>query len=156
MRRKVPRADGLPGAPGAPWRPGSRPDGRFVRAENGPPEPSSAAWRRTRADSLWDVACSNREHDTAGLRRTNADKQRAVRMALEARPELSNRAIAEQVGVSDPFVGKLRPQVLTVSTSDRRIGADGKSDPATCDQPECLTPGLHYCPFSITAVFLRL
>jgi uncharacterized ParB-like nuclease family protein len=64
---------------------------------------------------------------THGLRRSNSDKRKAVRVALGEFPDLSNRAIAEMCKVSDPFVSKLRPEVLTVSTS--RIGQDGKTYP---------------------------
>lgn len=43
----------------------------------------------------------------------------------------SDRAIAEQVGVSQPFVSKLRKQVITVITPEKVVGRDGKSYPAT-------------------------
>lgn len=66
---------------------------------------------------------ANQSH---GLKRTNADKRRAVEMALEAWPDLSSREIAKRVGVSDPFVGGIRDQLLTVSSS-KRNGADGKT-----------------------------
>lgn len=51
-------------------------------------------------------------------------------MALKVKPEMSNRAIADHCGVSDPFVADIRSQLLTVSSSDEpevRIGADGKA-----------------------------
>jgi hypothetical protein len=70
----------------------------------------------TRDDALWDAACSNREHDTAGLRRTNADKRRAARMAIEARPKLSDNRIAKEVGVSDHFVGKVRQELSPIGS----------------------------------------
>jgi hypothetical protein len=74
-----------------------------------------------------DIALSkNRQH---GLPMTRADKHKAVKMALTAWPDLSNRAIAQKAGVSDPFVAKLRPSGANVSTSTR-TGADGKSYPA--------------------------
>ena len=69
-----------------------------------------------------DIALSkNRQH---GLPMTRADKHKAVKMALTAWPDLSNRAIAQKAGVSDPFVAKLRPSGANVSTSTR-TGADG-------------------------------
>ena len=43
------------------------------------------------------------------------DSPRAVRLALELRPSLSDRAIAQHCGVSQPFVGKVR---LDISSSD--------------------------------------
>lgn len=76
------------------------------------------------------------ENDAHGLRRTNADKQRAVRLAFEEPQfkEFSDRAIAEICKVTHPFVAKVRP-VVTVTTSEaqpkKRIGRDGKSQSAT-------------------------
>lgn len=74
-----------------------------------------------------------------GLRRTNADKQMAVRAALahERLRELSDREIAAVVGVSHPFVARMRsgmpPQLVTDSSrahvpeaASLRTGADGK------------------------------
>jgi hypothetical protein len=76
-------------------------------------ETISAEIRRgSREDALWDAAGSNREHDVSGLRRTNADKRRAVRMALEARPKVSDNQIAKQVGVGNPLVARIRPSIF--------------------------------------------
>lgn len=99
----------------------------------------------TRHDAIKFAIGANR---TNGIRRTNADKQMAVRAAL-AHPDMqsmSDRAIADAVGVSHVMVHSAR-QVLTVNTStpnstnhkavntatDRRaktIGVDGKKYPA--------------------------
>lgn len=76
----------------------------------------------TKADAMWASCAANQEH---GLRRTNADKRHAVEMALKINGGKSDRAIADHVGVSDPFVSGLRRQVLTVSTCER-VGRDGK------------------------------
>lgn len=54
--------------------------------------------------------------------------------ALREFPKLSSRAIAELCGVSDPFVMKIRPEVLTVSTCER-TGQDGKRYPARRQAP---------------------
>ncbi|MEI6789328.1 MAG: hypothetical protein WCL49_12695 [bacterium] len=77
----------------------------------------------TKADAMWASCAANQEH---GLRRTNADKRHAVEMALKINGGKSDRAIADHVGVSDPFVSGLRRQVLTVSTCER-VGRDGKT-----------------------------
>lgn len=80
------------------------------------------------AEARW-MACS--ANQTHGLRRTNADKRRAVTLALELHPEKSDRAIAEHCGVSNKFVGDVR-QVCTVHTSEEsapRVGKDGKTYP---------------------------
>lgn len=69
---------------------------------------------------------------THGLRRSNEDKRRAVGVLLHDAEwaQWSDRRIAEVCGVSDPFVGKLRAELQTVSSSspatDTRKGADGK------------------------------
>lgn len=98
-------------------------------------------------EALWIAVGSNVENDKVGLRRTNADKRRAVRMALKAKPEMSDRSIADHVGVHHQMVGRIREeisrnvQVDELSTSSlsspsatspsRRIGSDGKSYPAS-------------------------
>lgn len=69
-----------------------------------------------------------------GLRRTNADKRRAVETLLkdDEWAKYSNRRIAELCCVSDPFVAEMKNQLLTVSSSHARtIGKDGKSRPST-------------------------
>ena len=63
-----------------------------------------------------------------GLPRTNADKRRAVTLALEHFAKKSDRTIATMCHVSPTFVGKVRAQLSTVDTS--REGADGKTYPA--------------------------
>jgi protein gp37 len=62
------------------------------------------------AEAKWDAAGSNLEWDTAGAKRTNADKRRAVRMALEAKPEASDNSISRKVGVAQSFVSRLRSE----------------------------------------------
>ena len=53
----------------------------------------------------WLAASSNRKH---GLRRTNADKRRAVRMATLAAPHASLREVAEHCGVSHELVRSVK------------------------------------------------
>jgi protein gp37 len=72
----------------------------------------------TREDAMWDAAGSNREHDRSGLRRSNEDKRRAVRIALHARPKMSDRKIATHLGVSISFVGDQRKAIFS-PTNDR-------------------------------------
>ena len=76
-----------------------------------------------------------------GLRRTNADKRHAVELALKEFPKLSDRAIAEMCGVSQPFVSEFRPKVITVITSETHTGKDGKEYPARrpAAKPDALT-----------------
>lgn len=62
-----------------------------------------------------------------GLKRTNADKRKAVTVALAEFPNLSDRQIAELCGVGHPFVGHVRSQLESDSSStEPRLGADGK------------------------------
>jgi hypothetical protein len=72
-----------------------------------------------------------------GLRRTNADKRRAVELLLgdDEWGRKSDRWIAEKCGVGHAFVSKLRPQLSTVDSSPRQ-GQDGK----TRKQPERKQP----------------
>lgn len=93
--------------------------------------------RGGRKEARWHSVGSNQQH---GLRRTNEDKIRCVKMALEDRPELTSRAIAEHVGVSHTVVDNSRRQVATVATSNvenpnKRLGLDGKSYPAAKPRP---------------------
>lgn len=66
---------------------------------------------------------------THGLRRSNADKRKAVQMAFDepSWAEWSDRKIAEVCGVSNPFVSGMRKpaQVLTVNTpAPKKAGAE--------------------------------
>lgn len=56
-------------------------------------------------DARWLSVAANKTH---GLRRTNEDKAKAVTRALRLRPELSNCAIAEHVGVGEAMVRRYR------------------------------------------------
>lgn len=82
----------------------------------------------TRRDALLFAVGANAKH---GLRRTNADKHRAVELLLrdEEWVEKSDHWISEKCGVSQPFVGKIRSELITVigsSGSGKRTGRDGK------------------------------
>ena len=81
-------------------------------------------------------------NSTHGVRRTNADKRLAVSILLDD-PEWSqwsNRKIADAVGVSDPFVMKMREErVLTVSSSSkhdvsRPVAPEPEHEPAGEDE----------------------
>lgn len=80
----------------------------------------------TQTDAQWRSYAANGRH---GLRRTNADKRRAVEAALRMRPELADRAIAEHVAVDHKTVGSVRAQLFPSGEnpqSDTRIGRDGR------------------------------
>ena len=80
-------------------------------------------------DAQWYSYSANRTH---GLRRSNADKSRAVKAALQHPhgAEKSDRQIAEHVGVDPMTVGKYRKQMAaTVENlqSTTRTGRDGRT-----------------------------
>jgi hypothetical protein len=78
-----------------------------------------------RVEALKFALQANTRH---GLRRSNADKRRAVSLALTAFPNLSDRGIAELCAVTADLVGAVR-QVSTVDTCAKRTGRDGKNYP---------------------------
>jgi hypothetical protein len=62
----------------------------------------------TQKDAQWLSLAENQSH---GLRRTNADKKRAVTAALKSRPKAPDREIAEHVGVDNKTVAKVRHEL---------------------------------------------
>lgn len=83
----------------------------------------------TRRDAiLW--ACF--ANATNGVRRTNVDKRKAVETLLKDDEwgQWSDRVIADKCGVSQPFVGAIRKQLITIISCENghiaRKSADGK------------------------------
>ena len=79
-------------------------------------------------DAKWFSYGANRAH---GIRRSNGDKSRAVQCALTHSngAKLSDRQIAEHVGVSDFTVRKYRNELeatARISQSEKRTGRDGR------------------------------
>ena len=69
-----------------------------------------------------------------GRRRTNADKRRAVEIALKEWPNKTTAELAELCAVSRPMVEALRPvDAESASTRERR---DGREIPAHNDRPQ--------------------
>jgi len=87
----------------------------------------------TREDALWFALSANKRH---GLPMSNADKQRAVKLALASRPHKSDREIAATVGVHHNTVTKARADMGVPTGELRQLapskteGADGKSRPS--------------------------
>lgn len=77
-----------------------------------------------KADALKFALSVNAQH---GLKRTNADKRKAVELALVEWPKLSNREIEKICAVSDSLVAEVRAAQLPDSGSSKRVGADGKA-----------------------------
>lgn len=90
-------------------------------------KPTLAAYVKSGAfqTAQWLASGANIAH---GLRRSNADKRRAVEMALGANSTLSDRLVAQHCGVSPTTVGTIRAE-LTVQSgqSTQRTGADGRT-----------------------------
>jgi uncharacterized ParB-like nuclease family protein len=84
----------------------------------------------SRTDAL---RCALGANQTHGLRRTNADKARAVMMAYEHRKDLglpdvpSARAIADLVGVNHETVSRQLAENASWREATARTGADGKT-----------------------------
>jgi hypothetical protein len=81
----------------------------------------------TLQDAQWASYGVNKKH---GLRRTNGDKERAVRAALRAKTDLSDSAIAEHVGVHINTVVKYRSEIaktVTYTNCVSRTGRDGRT-----------------------------
>jgi hypothetical protein len=92
----------------------------------------------TQADAVLYAAGANSSH---GLRRSNADKRRAVEMVLThpAAAEWSDRKIADHCGVSVPFVSALRrPEVAqkqqerNANTAAKRVLDESPTKPKGC------------------------
>lgn len=76
-------------------------------------------------DARWLCLAANQTH---GLRRTNADKRRAVELALERKPDLSNNAIAQHCGVSLSLANDVRKSLNeSLSQPSQRTGKDGRT-----------------------------
>lgn len=83
----------------------------------------------TKQDAQWRSYAANATH---GLRRTNADKERAIKAALRHAnaATLSNSAIAAHLGVTDKTVARYRQEMESTSEipkSTVRTGADGRT-----------------------------
>ena len=82
-----------------------------------------------------DAACSNHGH---GLKRTDADKRRAVESLLKLMPKSSDRDIAERCKVDHKTVGKVRKESEStgeIPSSTTRTGKDGKDRPSSNPKP---------------------
>ena len=96
-------------------------------AEAGQTTIQAEVWEGTRDDAFWMSLGANKDH---GLRRTNDDKARAVKAALAAKPRLSDRAIADHVGVDHETVRKYRAVAAStgeIRQSAERTGKDGRT-----------------------------
>lgn len=86
----------------------------------------------TQRDAILYSVGANQSH---GLRRSNADKRRAVTVLLNDSEwaQWSNKKIADQCGVSHPFVGEIRSSLVTVTSENRRTYTTKHGTTATMD-----------------------
>lgn len=90
----------------------------------GLPEIAADVREGGRKDALLYAASANASH---GLRRTHADKRRAIELVLAAFPKWSDRKVADAVGVHNETVGGVRKRVTeSVTPPD----PDAESAPA--------------------------
>ena len=83
-----------------------------------------------RKDAVKLALSANRKH---GLPLTTADKINAVKVALKEFPEMSNRVVAETIGVSHHTVGKHRSQLESIgqiAQCSTRTTSDGRQYPS--------------------------
>ena len=81
------------------------------------------------AEALWFALGANRAH---GQRLNDGDKQRAIELAYQAWPDVSQRRIAAHVGCSHQYVGIVRGQLASSGQlADHVVGSDGRRRPAT-------------------------
>lgn len=83
----------------------------------------------TQEEAQWASYGVNAHH---GLRRSSADKRRAIEAALRhpKSKDMSDRAIAEHVGCDHKTVGSVRAQLFgsgEIPQSDTRVGRDGRA-----------------------------
>ncbi len=80
----------------------------------------------TKNQALWESFSANKNH---GLKRSQADKKRAVEAALINFNSHSDRAIAKHVGVSHPLVAKVREELVAtgkITSETIRTDANGR------------------------------
>ena len=95
----------------------------------------------TKADAIWAAAEINSKN---ALQLKDNDIRKAITMLLEAWPDRSLRSIAEAVGCSKSYVGKVKDQVSTGGHLNEEpnlqpamtIGKDGKSYPTRKTRPK--------------------
>ena len=81
------------------------------------------------AEALWFALGANRAH---GQRLNEGDKRRAIELAYEAWPDVSQRRIAAHVGCNQGYVGRVRAQLNPrVQLPDHVVGSDGRRRAAT-------------------------
>ena len=104
----------------------------------------------TLLDAIWDALEANKIN---GLPRTNADKVRAVEIALVRWPDKSDRELAEHIGVSHVMVGKYRHgKAATVTTPAAPAATPETPQPSTPPKVTSKTDPIGEIPMGIPPV----
>jgi len=84
----------------------------------------------TQREALWFALGANKAN---GQRLSQKDVRHAIELALTAWPDHSTKAIAEQIGCSQPYVASIKSALLHISTDlpPRVVGEDGRTYPAS-------------------------
>jgi hypothetical protein len=95
----------------------------------------------TREEAMWYAAGANQRH---GVRRTNADKRRAVALALNAAKDASLREIAEHCGVSHQMIADIKASLgkaedLAEVVTDRSAGMENEMEASTASGKDAMT-----------------
>lgn len=72
----------------------------------------------THDDATYEACGSNKAH---GVRRNNKDKRKAAAIALMLKPKMSDSSHAEHVGVSQPFVSKIRRELAGAGYDELKV-----------------------------------
>ena len=112
---------------GSPSAPTERTASGYQQA--GRSEIEADVYQGDRDDALWFALGANRAH---GQRLSGEDKRRAIEIAYNAWPEISQRRIAAHVGCGHQYVGRVREQLAPRrQLPDLVVGSDGRERPAT-------------------------
>ena len=99
--------------------------------------------------------CQPSANTKNGLRRTNADKRKAVEIALREFGKMSDVEIARLCGVNDKTVAAHRPANLGNSEVESRLGADGKLYRLPRGEPEERAPAQDAPPGTDGGAFME-
>lgn len=103
----------------------------------------------TSEDAMWAAAGMNISH---GLRRSNADKARAVSLALQVRPDATYEEIASHCGVSVSMVASYFNAMNEVAAADEAIADEETETDTRVEVVQELTPVQQRMMSAVTAI----
>lgn len=105
-----------------------------------------------------DLRAMARALNLARRQLNTTQKRELISQQLRETPQHTNRLIAKMLGVSHPTVASVRADLThvgkSVSTQERRVGADGKSYKSTKPHTEPLPPDPNDCKARLEATTL--